>query len=210
MALLRGGALAGAVVLMGVVATGCAGRVEGAGASLPPVPLTTAPFTTTSTSPAPTSVPPSGPCRTRFEVAEVAPETTAPPATGTRRIPADVPPNHVDNNRWKYRAPLPPGPHAAAVAVAEELRPVLERLCGSGDFARESTLRALTGTGRAVDEVYALPMDPPLTEPTPPGVVYGIHLGDRACVIGDLRPGEVLIRVDGTTGEGSCHEPPSH
>ncbi|GAA1289509.1 hypothetical protein [Saccharothrix xinjiangensis] len=212
MTLLRGGALAGAVVLAGVVATGCAARVDEAGASLPRAPLTTAFPTTTPTTPPPTFVPPNGPCQTRFEVAEAAEAaeaTPAPPTSGRVRVPADAPPNHVDNNRWKHRAPLPLGPHAAAVAVAERLRPVLERLCGSGDFARESTLSALTGTGRAADEVYAWPFDPPLAEPTP-GVVYGIHLGDRACVIGSLRPGEVLIRVDGTTREGTCHEPSSH
>ncbi|MFC6088695.1 hypothetical protein [Saccharothrix lopnurensis] len=220
MTLLRGGALAGVVLLAGVVAVGCADRGQGGaapsvGVGLAAEPTAGPPVTRPPAAEppaAPTSVPPTGPCQTRFEVAEAAPATTAPPpSTGSGRLPGDLPPNHADNNGWKRRAPLAPAAHAAAVAVAEELRPALERLCGQGDFARESALRVLKGTGRATGEVYARPFELPVTGTTPPaGVVYGVHLGDRACVIGSLSPGQVMIRVDGTTREGSCHEPSSH
>ncbi|MBM7814128.1 hypothetical protein [Saccharothrix algeriensis] len=224
----RGGLLLAAAVAVAVLA-GCGKPVDAASdgglstvAPVPPPPPT-----------GPTSVPPTGPCQVRFEVPEPvattpAPPTatTAPPAgsaeppavTTSRALPpGDAPPNHVDNRSWRVRKALRPEVRSAAVAVAEAVRPGLGALCDAGNFDQAATRAVFAGAGRP--EVWLTGLNSPLGATPPAGVVFVLTLAGEqgtGCVLGHLHPGQdggpgqLLVSVDGTTGEGSCYEPPSH
>ncbi|WP_433262417.1 hypothetical protein ACQPZF_29410 [Actinosynnema sp. CS-041913] len=211
MSRLRGGLL----VVLALLATGCARKVDtasdgGADLSLVPTPV--------STPTGPTYVPPTGACQVRFEIPEPAPATTPPPApTTSRALPGDMPPNHVDNRSWRVRKALKPEVHAAAVAVAEQVRPGVEALCNAGSFDREATRAVFSRAGQP--KVWVTGMASSYSETPPAGVVFVLAMEGAqgtGCVLGHLHPGrdggpgQVLVSVDGTTGEGSCYEPPSH
>ncbi|MEU6151880.1 hypothetical protein ABZ816_17975 [Actinosynnema sp. NPDC047251] len=174
--------------------------------------LSVAPPVARTTAPVSTSVPPEGPCQVRFEVAEMAEIPTPAPATTTSRaLPGDMPPNHVDNRSWRVRKPLRPDVHAETVAAAEKVKPGLGALCDEGTFSPEATRAVFVDAGRPT--VWLTAINAPYGTPPPPGVVFVLTLESpqgTGCVLGQLQPGQLLVSVAGTTGEGSCYEPPSH
>ncbi|MFD1149339.1 hypothetical protein [Saccharothrix hoggarensis] len=140
-----------------------------------------------------------------------------PPSTPVPSTPApqrtrdhDGPPNPVENNRWKHRPPLSAGDHAAALTAAGLVRPELERLCRERIFGLDAARGVFTAAGYPANDVHVQPFTASADGATPPGVVYTLRLGDRACVMGHVRPDEVLLVVDGTNGEGTCIEARSH
>jgi hypothetical protein len=49
-----------------------------------------------------------------------------------------------------------------------------------------------------------------MNDPTYPGAAYGIEVGERACVIGSVRPERISVQVTGSAAEFGCLEPVSH
>jgi hypothetical protein len=192
----------GALAVALLLCTAC-GRVELKTAdeipTLMPPPTETA-IPTVSTSP--TSVPPSGPCRVEENVPEPVTPPVPVPSSGAG---PDVAPHNAENNRWKQRKPLNAKGVQTGRDTIAKIRPVLERVCASGDFSVDTTKKALA-------EYQAYVTRPYETE-TFLGYTITVSNGpaERAtCVLGDLKPGQVRIFVNGTTGEGSCYEPKSH
>ncbi|MGW6934507.1 hypothetical protein ACWGE0_30915 [Lentzea sp. NPDC054927] len=160
--------------------------------------------TETPPPPVPTSLPPAGPCRVEEKVPEPVVQTV-PPAQPTGGATPDVAPHNAENNRWKQRKPL----NAKGVQTGRDtiarVRPILERVCGSGDFSVDATKKALDGY-----ETYVIRPD---EQEAFVGFTITVSNGPTervTCVLGDLKPGLVRIFVDGTTGEGGCYEPKSH
>ncbi len=207
MSWLRGGLL----VAVALLASGC-GQVA-TPASDPG--LTVAPPNQALPTPTgPTFVPPNGPCQVALDATEPPPPpspTTPEAGPTTTRQQADMPPNHVENRRWRVRKDLSPENFARGVALAEKVRPELAALCDAGNFAQESTRTVFAVAG--VPDVFLLGLR--TFDGTPAaGVQFTADVADpvlgTACVLGMLMPGSVNISVKGTTGEGSCYEPPSH
>ncbi|MEV0681499.1 hypothetical protein AB0I60_33760 [Actinosynnema sp. NPDC050436] len=208
------------LVLVALAAAGCAQRADTAsdgGGDLPPVPevttvqVTTAPATPPATA---TEIPQTGACRVAFDVDEVAkaatPGATTTPAT-SRELPGDMPPNHVDNRSWRVRKALRPEVRASTLAVAEKVRPGLDAGCDAGTTSPESVRSVFAEAGQPKVWLTTMTTSPGTTPP--PGVVYALTLESpqgTGCVIGHVRPGEVLVSVTGPTREGACYEPPSH
>lgn len=195
------GALAGLLLLCAAC-----GRVELKTADELPTGVPAPPETAMPTlSTAPTSVPPA-PCEVEENVPE--PVTPAPPppvpqpSSGAR---PDVAPHNAENSRWKQRKPLNAvGVQTGRDAIAK-IRPVLRSVCESGDFSVDATKKALAEYDAVVTRPYE----------TATFIGYAITVSNGpaervTCVLGDLKPGELRIFVDGTTGEGACFEPKSH
>lgn len=155
---------------------------------------------------APTSVPPSGPCKVEEHVPEPAtvtvPGPSPQPSSGAT---PDVAPHNAENSRWKQRKPLNAKGVQTGRDTIAKIRPVLERVCASGDFSVDTTKKAL-----AEYQAYVVR---PYERETFLGYTITVSNGPAervTCVLGDLKPGEVRIFVNGTTGEGDCYEPKSH
>lgn len=181
-----------------LLCAGC-GQVELRTADeIPPVLSTDAPTPTV-----PTSLSPAGPCQVEEKVPEPV-TNTAPPAPTGGATP-DVAPHNAENNRWKQRKPLNVKGVRTGRDTITRVRPILERVCGSGDFSVDATKKAL-----AEFEAY---VNRPYEQETFIGFTITVSNGPAervTCVLGDLKPGLVRIFVDGTTGEGDCYEPKSH
>ncbi|HEX8865430.1 MAG TPA: hypothetical protein VF821_07190 [Lentzea sp.] len=156
--------------------------------------------------PSPTSTPTPAPCTVEQHVPEPVTATTAAqqpgPATG---VGPDVAPHNAENNGWKQRKPLNARGVQTGRDTIAQIGSALQQVCASGDFSVEATKKALAGY-----EAYVL-----LPDAGQKLVGYTITVSngptERAtCVYGDLKPRELRIFVDGTTGEGSCYEPKSH
>ncbi|MDT7785549.1 MAG: hypothetical protein QOF58_3968 [Pseudonocardiales bacterium] len=158
-----------------------------------------------TTAPESTSATPTGPCQVEEHVPDPvtpAPPGSSPPSSGVK---PDVAPHNAENNGWKQRKPL----NARGVQTGRDtiarIRPLLEQVCASGDFSVDGTKKALAGYDVYVVRDY----------PDQAFVGYSITVSNGpaervTCVLGDLKPGEVRMFLDGTTGEGSCYEPKSH
>lgn len=158
---------------------------------------------TAATPTGPTSVSSSGPCQVEEHVPE--PATATVPATPTGGATPDVAPHNAENNRWKQRKPLTVKGVQTGRDTITRVRPVLERVCGSGDFSVDATKKAL-----AEFEAY---VTRPYEQEAFLGFTITVSNGPAervTCVLGDLKPGLVRIFADGTTGEGDCYEPKSH
>ncbi|PWK85070.1 hypothetical protein C8D88_107277 [Lentzea atacamensis] len=150
----------------------CAGCGAGEVATQPP-PTTTVPsgHAVVVPQPAPTSL---------------APKSCTPDPATVRAVPAPLIPKVA-------RETLSPGGNVAGTELAAKIRPVLERVCASGDFSPEATRKALAGYDARVFRP-----DESIT-----GVAFVITV-PRACVVGELRPGNVRISVEGTTKSARC------
>lgn len=145
--------------------------------------------------PSPTS---SAGCAVRYEVADAADQVGPTSAYAEIHVgPLDP---AEEERRRRMRLPLSPRDHGAAVEAAGRVRPALERLCGAGDFGLTATAEAFTAAGYPANDVYVQPF------PDSAGVGYSLHLGERACVTGHVRPGELLVGVDGARNDGTCAE----
>lgn len=109
----------------------------------------------------------------------------APSAT-VQAIPAPLIPRVA-------REPLTPEGTAAGSELAAKIRPVLERVCASGDFSVETTRKALADQAARVFRA-----DEQIT-----GVAFVVAV-PSACVLGELRPGHLRISVEGPTRTGHC------
>ncbi|MEV8441710.1 hypothetical protein AB0425_30380 [Actinosynnema sp. NPDC051121] len=175
---LRGGLLA---LTLGAAA-GCGAQVSVDQAAPPPTAVCATTYTATDVDE------PIGPTTLRVEI---------------REGPLDP---AEEDRMGDLRLPLSAHDHAAALEAAARVRPALERLCGSGGFGLEAARDAVTGAGYPANDVYVQPFPAAADGTSPPGVVYSLHLGERACVTGHVRPGEVLIAVDSATRDGTCAE----
>lgn len=114
-------------------------------------------------------------------------ETPTPaPATTVSAMPAPLIPRVV-------REPLSPEGNRAGQEVAAGIRSAVEQVCASGDFSLDATRKALAGHDARVFRA-----DESVT-----GVAFVITL-PQACVLGELRPGAVLISVEGLTKRTRC------
>ncbi|MGW4113446.1 hypothetical protein ACWEFJ_21470 [Actinosynnema sp. NPDC004786] len=137
-------------------------------------------------------------CAVRYEVADaVAP--VGPSSAYAEIHVAPLDPAEQERRR-RQRLPLSPRDHGSAVEAAGRVRPALERLCAAGDFGATATAEAFTAAGYPANDVYVQPF------PDSAGVGYSLHLGERACVTGHVRPGELLVAVDGARRDGTCAE----
>ncbi|MDX8031890.1 hypothetical protein SK803_16825 [Lentzea sp. BCCO 10_0856] len=196
------GRVLGALIVM-LLCAAC-GRADLKTADGLPSVLPTGTPTETPPPTVPTSLSPAGPCQVEEKVPEPVVQTV-PPAQPTGGATPDVAPHNAENSRWKQRKPL----NAKGVQTGRDtiarVRPVLERVCGSGDFSVDATKKALSGY-----EAYVIR---PYERETFVGFTITVSNGPTervTCLIGDLKPGLVRIFVDGTTGEGDCYEPKSH
>ena len=134
------------------------------------------------------------------------PATAPPPSPGPASgVGPDVAPHNAENNGWKQRKPLSARGVQTGRDTIAKIRPLLERVCASGDFSVDATKKALTGY-----DAYVLQPDSGMAF-----VGYTITVPNGpservTCVLGDLKAGQLRIFADGATGEGSCYEPKSH
>lgn len=144
--------------------------------------------TPVSQPPSPTPVP-SG----RIVVERPIAPTSLPPKSCTPVPSGTVLPMPVPLIPQVAREPLPTEGNTAGSQVAAEIRPALEQVCASGNFSLDATRKALAGRN-----VRVFQPDPQIT-----GVAFVITL-PTACVLGELRPGNVRISVEGTTKTARC------
>ncbi|HUQ59977.1 hypothetical protein [Lentzea sp.] len=137
------------------------------------------------------------PCQVEENVPEPVQRFAGQPTEGGG---PDVAPHHVENNRWKQRAPLGVEATAKGRDVVARVSPVLKRVCESGDFSADTTGKALAELQPQVEQPY----------PDQRFLGFTITLEGGTCVLGDLKPGLVRIFVDGTNGEGGCYTPKTH
>lgn len=164
--------------------------------------------TETAVPPSLTSMAPSGPCEVEEHVPEpVTPQEPGPtPGAGpTSGVGPDVAPHNAENNRWKQRKPLNAKGVQTGRDTIAKIRPVLERVCASGDFSVDTTKKALAEYQAHVVRPYEKEIFIGYTITVSNGPTERV-----TCVLGDLKPSLVRIFVDGTTGEGDCYEPKSH
>jgi hypothetical protein len=153
------------------------------------------------------------------------PSSSAPPPAPTRSTPSTPPdaappdttpagdgaPHEAENNGWKQRPALTADQQRAGDALASRIRPRLASVRAAGDFAPESTRRALLALGLRPDDVQVTAMRTPLDAATPPpGAVFAVRFGGAGCVIGDLRPDRLLVEVTAAGAEFGCLEPYTH
>lgn len=143
-----------------------------------------------STQPPPTASTPVG--SLRVEVAQPTAPTKLAPRSCTPN-PATVQAMPVPLIPQVPREPLSREGNLAGADVAAKIRPVLEQVCASGDFSLDSTRKALAG-----HDARVFRPDERIT-----GVAFVITL-PSACVLGELRPGNVRISVEGTTKNARC------
>lgn len=140
---------------------------------------------------------------------------TASVAAGATQQLGDVAPHEQENNGWRQRATLTTADQQVATTAATRIRSALERLRTAGDFRPESTRGALVGLGFSPEDVqvraFRKPAALPSDAPEPTGVVYGVRVGDRGCVYGDVAPQRAMAEVGGPVAEWGCIEPePAH
>ncbi|KJK44842.1 hypothetical protein UK23_28180 [Lentzea aerocolonigenes] len=114
------------------------------------------------------------------------PRSCTPDPTTVQAVPAPLIPRVA-------REPLSPEGNVAGNEVAAKIRPALEQVCASGDFSLDSTRKALAGQDARVFRA----------DETVTGVAFVITV-PAACVLGELRPGNVRISVEGTTKDARC------
>ncbi|MFC6879069.1 MULTISPECIES: hypothetical protein [Actinomadura] len=89
--------------------------------------------------------------------------------------------------------------------------PVLGRLRARKDVAPPAVRAALLRAGFRADRTFTQPYRASAaSDVPPPGSVFEIRAGERACVYGSVDPGRVTVRIDGPTREGACLEPFAH
>lgn len=115
------------------------------------------------------------------------PKSCTPVPSGTvQAIPAPLIPQVA-------REPLSVEGSTAGQELAAKIRPALEQVCASGNFSLDATRKALAGLDARVFQA-----DGQVT-----GVAFVITLSS-ACVLGELRPGNVRISVVGMTRAARC------
>ncbi|MDT7785550.1 MAG: hypothetical protein QOF58_3969 [Pseudonocardiales bacterium] len=114
------------------------------------------------------------------------PKSCTPDPATVRAMPAPLIPRAP-------RDPLSPEGNVAGNELATKIRPELERVCASGDFSLDTTRKALAGYDARVFRA----------DETVTGVAFVITV-PQACVLGELRPGNVRISVAGTTKGARC------
>lgn len=120
--------------------------------------------------------------------------------------PGDGAPHNAENNGWKRRAELGDADRKLAEQAVARIRTALEAQRAVGDFSLPATLATLVGLGFPADQVQVATMN----DPTITGAVYGVHVGERGCVIGNVQPLAVRAEVAGSAAEFGCLEPFSH
>ena len=127
------------------------------------------------------------------------------------RIGGDPAPHNVENNAWKHRPALTPSDQRIADEAARRIRPVLKNSREARDFSPAALRKALGALGYPSASIEARAFETPSwwTSPNPPpGVVYALAVGERACVFGDVRPERVLVETGGPNIETGCMPPP--
>jgi hypothetical protein len=114
------------------------------------------------------------------------PKSCTPNPATVQAVPAPMIPRVA-------REPLSREGNLAGAEVAAKIRPELERVCASGDFSVDTTRKALAG-----HDARVFRPDESIT-----GVAFVITV-PQACVLGELRRGNVRISVEGTTKSGLC------
>ena len=135
-----------------------------------------------------------------------APDPLGPSPTPRTLPPGDGAPHNAENNAWKARAELTDAEKAEAQAAADKIKPALEAVRARNDFGYVATRSALLDLGYVADQVQVQGM----RDPSVAGAVYAVHVGQRACVIGSVRPAGVTAEVQGSAAEFGCLEPYTH
>ncbi|GAA0898508.1 hypothetical protein GCM10009557_73820 [Virgisporangium ochraceum] len=126
------------------------------------------------------------------------------PDAGAATPPGDGPPNHVDNNAWKQGNDPSADDQAAGEDLADRVRAALEVLRAAGDLTTASTRQAFLDLGVGSEAITVRSMREAA------GAVFGVRVGGRGCVVGDVRPERVLVQVRGAAAEYGCLEPFTH
>jgi hypothetical protein len=189
-----------AVILLCLLAAGCAqpGTRDGDSSPLPSS-SSSLPSSSSSLPSSSSSLPsPSAVIASPAEAAQAAP-------------PGDGAPHEAENNGWKRRPDLTADQQRAGDALAARIRPRLAALRATGDFAPESTRQTLLGLGLRSEDVQVTAMRTPLDAATPPpGAVFAARFGGTGCVLGDVRPDRLLVEVAAAGAEFGCPEPYTH
>ncbi|GLW64429.1 hypothetical protein Arub01_26730 [Actinomadura rubrobrunea] len=141
------------------------------------------------------------------------PVATRPSVPAPASPPGESAPHHQENNAWKYRRALSKEDERLARAAEGRVRSALKELRENKEFSVQAVEGALLGLGYPSDRVQVRPVRAsPLSSSAtpPPGAEFAVRVGERGCVLGDVRPRRLLVRVEGTTAEGTCLEPPTH
>jgi hypothetical protein len=125
--------------------------------------------------------------------AESAPREPSPDAVG---------PHEVENNRGRQRRELSAPDRRITEEGVLRIRSSLDQLRAQNQLSTEAVATALIGLGYERADIDVRPFS------TPPGVVYGLRVGEAGCINGDVRPTRVLVEVAGTSPESGCIEPP--
>jgi hypothetical protein len=141
--------------------------------------------------PQPSSMPPS---TSMYAVIErpiaptsLPPKSCTPVPSGTvQAMPAPLIPRVA-------REPLSAEGNTAGQELAAKIRPALEQVCASGDFSLDATRKALADHSARVFQPDA----------SVTAVAFVITL-PSACVLGEVRRGNVRISVEGTTKTARC------
>lgn len=142
-------------------------------------------------------------CAVRTAVPAPPAEPASDPASASAApVPGDVAPNEADNNGWKQRHELTDAERAQAQRAADRIRPALQRLPEPGP---EPVRQALLWLGYAAGDVTVERM-----HDGSPGAAFGVRVGPRACVVGEVTPSRVRADVAGTAAEFGCLEPFTH
>ena len=123
---------------------------------------------------------------------------------GEQGPPGDAAPHNAENNSWKQRHELTADEQRAGDALAARIKPKLTALRKAGDFDPASTRQALLDLGLRPDEMWVSEMR------QPPGAVFEVRFPEAGCVIGDVRPERVHVKVTGANPEFGCLEPVTH
>lgn len=126
-------------------------------------------------------------------------------APGTRDdVPPNGPPNHADNRAWRQRHELSAADRAVAEDAAERIVEALTPLHGNGEYAPGRVASAIEATGFPSGAITTVPAG------TMPGTHFGVHVGERGCVVGTMRPDRLSATAKGAAAEFGCLEPSSH
>ncbi|MER6624631.1 hypothetical protein [Streptomyces sp. NPDC000931] len=133
-----------------------------------------------------------------------------PPSTaGTHPPSADSPPNYGDNSAARRPGAMAREDQQVATAEAQEVKAALKAQQQRGQISPEHLLPVLEDISapwrvevgnRTTGTAATVPAD---------GSVFGIYVGESACVSGAVSSSRIWVNVNGVFPETGCIEPPS-
>lgn len=116
-----------------------------------------------------------------------------------------------DNTAYRRPGEMSPAGEKAALAQAERMTPVVERLTRAGDIEPATVREELLKLGYRPDDLEVQPMYARWKDDgnvTPPGALIGLTVGADACVTGYAHDNGGAVRASGRFMETGCVTPP--